>query len=327
MLYNTETPLLSIIIPCYNSARFISNTIEMLYNQGLDECELILVDDGSVDNTLEVLNRFKDNEKVFVIHQDNQGVSMARNHGLATACGRYVYFLDSDDTLTNNTLTHFRKVLQEHQSCQMFAFGYEMRENNVLSKQYVFPAFDGMEWNGRVLMRNFLNKKFCAHICSGIYERDFLIKNNLVFRKGLHIGEDVLFLFQALLAADKIFYSLRTCFIYQVRDDSAMQGYKSYSEKQYLSHTVLREFLLPIGVKDKFLSNYINFFLLFSYISNLRYYLRSDCKNRVLNHQFLKDGNIRYKSNYTGNLPYWIAMKVMMIIPLRLVLRIFKGPF
>lgn len=321
------TPLLSIIIPCYNSARFISDTIEMLYNQGLDGCELILVDDGSVDDTLEVLNRFKDNEKILVVHQGNQGVSMARNHGLAIANGRYVYFLDSDDTLADNTLTHFRKVLQEHQSCQMFTFGYEMREGGVLKKQYVFPAFDGKEWNGHMLTQKFLEKKFCVHICSSIYERAFLLKNNLSFRKGLHIGEDVLFLLQALLAADKIFYSLRTCFIYQVRNDSAMQGYKSYSEKQYLSHTVLREYLLPLGTKDKSLSNYINFFLLFSYISNLRYYLKSNCKSRVLNRRFLKDGSIRYKPNYTGNLLYWIAMKMMMITPLRLILRILKGPF
>ncbi|WP_298111458.1 glycosyltransferase [uncultured Bacteroides sp.] len=317
-------PLLSIIIPCYNSARFINDIIDMLYDQGLDECELILVDDGSEDDTLEILNQFIDNEKVFVIHQENQGVSMARNHGLAAATGRYIYFLDSDDSLVDNTLTHFKKVLHEHQSCQMFAFGYEMRENSVLKKQYLFPAFDGKEWNGRVLIQNFLNKRFCIHICSSIYERDFLLKNNLSFRKGLHIGEDVLFLLQALLAADKIFYSLRTCFIYQVRNDSAMQGYKSYSEKQYLSHTVLREYLLPIGAKDKSLSNYINFFLLFSYISNLRYYLRSDCKSRFLNYQFLRDGSIRYKSNYTGNLLYWIAMKIMMIIPLRLILNMFK---
>lgn len=92
--------IMSIIIPCYNSDRFINNTIKMLLCQDLSDCELILVDDGSIDSTLQVLQKYESSDSnVRVISQLNQGVSAARNTGMLAARGKYIYFLDSDDTL------------------------------------------------------------------------------------------------------------------------------------------------------------------------------------------------------------------------------------
>lgn len=317
-------PLISIIIPCYNSDRFIGNTIEMLLQQDMPDCELILVNDGSTDMTLSVLQKYKSMSDVIIIDQNNQGVSVARNTGLSVARGKYVYFLDSDDTLTDGTLKYFKQIIVAHPNCQLFAFGYEARRNGVTDKKYVFPRFDSKEMSGRVLTQNFLSKKFCVHICSCIYERSFLINNQLNFEHGLTIGEDVLFLLKTMFRIDRAYYSARISFIYQIREDSAMQGYKSYSHTQYKSHTVLREFLLPIARNDKSIRRYINFFLLFSYLSNLRYYLKSNFKSKELNKQFIEDGKIRYEQNFTSNIYYWLAMKIVLFIPIKLILLIMK---
>ena len=97
-------PILSIIIPCYNSGKFIGSTVEMLLRQDLSGCELILVNDGSTDDTLLILQKYESAENnIFVIDQPNRGVSAARNTGMLAAHGRYIYFLDSDDTLTDGT--------------------------------------------------------------------------------------------------------------------------------------------------------------------------------------------------------------------------------
>lgn len=316
--------LISIIIPCYNSGKFIANTIEMLLKQNISECELILINDGSTDNTLDILKRYETNENIRIINQANQGVSVARNKGIRVAQGKYIYFLDSDDTLADGTLLHFKNVLIAHPNCQIYTFGYETRIGDIINKHYVFPHYDNQILSGQEIMKNFLSKKLCIHICSGIYEHQFLSDHQLKFKPGVKIGEDVLFILQSMKQANQVYYSKRLTFIYQIRDDSAMQGYKSYSKEQYYSHTLLRKYLLPIAENDKSMRNTIHFFLLFSYLSNLRYYLKSNLKDKELNSYFIKDGNIRYKPNLTNNLYMWLVMRISILIPLRLILYIMK---
>lgn len=318
-------PVLSIIIPCYNSEKFIVNTVEMLLRQDLLDCELILVNDGSTDGTLPVLQKYESAESnIRVIDRPNRGVSVARNMGMLAARGKYIYFLDSDDTLTDGTMEHFKQVVSEHPDCQMFAFGYEARREGVRCKSYVTPGFDKQTFSSDILQKSFLSKKLSCHICSCIYSRTFLLDNQLYFKHGLRIGEDILFLLQVMFKVDKAYYSKRLSFIYQIRNDSTMQGYKSYSDEQYESHVELRKFLLPVAHQDQSISKYINFFLLFSYFSNLRYYFRSNCKSNELNDKFIADGYIRYRRIYVGNLSYWLAMKIMMLLPIKLMLKIVK---
>lgn len=324
--YFNMVPLISIIIPCYNSERFIAATINMLLRQDMSECELILVNDGSKDNTLSILRQYETfHENVRVIDQPNQGVSVARNVGMLAAQGKYIYFLDSDDTLTEGTLNHFKQVVTEHSDCQILLFGYETRRNGRTCKSYVFPPFDRVTFSGYTLQRSFLSKKICCHICSCIYDKAFILEHGLALKPGLKIGEDILFLLQLMYKVSKVYYSARLSYIYQIRDDSAMQGYKSYSITQYEPYTEWKRFLLPIAEQNHSIRNYVNFFLLFVYISSLRYYLRSDVKSKELNEYFIADGDIRYKKNFVGNISYWIAMKVMMFVPIKLILKILKS--
>lgn len=318
--------LLSIIIPCYNSGRFIRRSIEMLLRQGLSDCELILVNDGSTDDTLSLLREYeRAYPDISVIDQENQGVSVARNKGLEAAKGEYVYFLDSDDTLTDESLAYFKRTITGHFDCQLLLFGYKVWRNGVTDKKYISPRLDNQEISGRVLTHDFLAKKLCIHIGSCIYKRMFLIDNRFCFPAGVTIGEDVLFLLRTLFRVDKAYYSQRVSFIYQIRDDSTMQGYKSYSRAQYRSHTMLRDFLLPIAKQDKKMCKYINFFLLFSYISNLRYYLCAGFKDEEINRRFIHDSDIRFRRNFTSNIVYWMAMKLMIFVPIRFVLKLFKS--
>lgn len=317
--------LISIIIPCYNSERFIAPTVEMLIRQNISDCELILVNDGSKDNTLSILQQYEATyENIRVIDQPNQGVSVARNNGMLAARGKYIYFWDSDDTLTDGTLSYFKQVVTEHSDCKMFLFGYETRRNGILCKSYVFPKFNGLTLSGPILQHNFLSKKLCCNICSCIYDKAFILENELTLKPGLKIGEDVLFLMQLMFKVDKVYYSARLSFIYQIRDDSVMQGYKSYSNAQYEAYTEQRNFLLPIANQDNSIRKYINFFLLFSYVSNLRYYLCSNVKSKELNARFISDGTIRYRKNFIGNIPYGIVMKMVMFVPVRLILKLLK---
>ncbi|GHV89476.1 hypothetical protein AGMMS50267_18360 [Spirochaetia bacterium] len=119
--------IISIIIPAYNSARFIENTLTMLISQDLNDCEIIVVNDGSTDTTQSICETFVSQyPEMKLINQSNQGVSAARNTGINAAQGKYIYFFDSDDTLTTDTLSYFKKVIKNNASIDIYTFGYEI---------------------------------------------------------------------------------------------------------------------------------------------------------------------------------------------------------
>ena len=102
---------ISVIVPCYNSSRYLSVCLESLKAQKSPEIEIILIDDGSTDDTGAMLDAFAQTEpRARVIHQKNGGVSAARNCGLVQACGRYIAFMDADDALEEDSLM----ILYQH---------------------------------------------------------------------------------------------------------------------------------------------------------------------------------------------------------------------
>lgn len=287
--------LLSIIIPCYNSAKFLDATLDMLISQELHDCEVIVVNDGSRDGTSYIAHQYANKyREIKVVDKENEGVSIARNIGMNIASGKYIYFLDSDDSLASGTLDFFRKAFKENDGKEFFAFGYYTSRNGKFLKNYSFQKYDGMHLSPILLKQLFLRKKICFHICSCIYERDFLQSHNICFTPGLKVGEDVEFLLKVLCYVSDCGYFARHCFIYQIRDDSAMQGYKSYSIQQAntisLFYKVLSDnYPCEECDKDFFLANY--------YVSQLLFYLKSTVKENAINdvfalYEFLLDKKI-----------------------------------
>ena len=92
-------------MPVYNKEKYIKNAIESVISQTFKDWELIIIDDGSVDNSYEICKQFSD-ERIHVYHTKNQGVSIARNYGMSLARGEYITFIDGDDTVSENYLKH-----------------------------------------------------------------------------------------------------------------------------------------------------------------------------------------------------------------------------
>ena len=106
--------LLSIIIPCYNVEKFIKNTLNSILEENLEDYEIILINDGSVDNTLSIIQEYSRIYKfIKIITQKNQGVSEARNIGIKYSEGKYIYFLDGDDYLVKGELKKNLEILKE----------------------------------------------------------------------------------------------------------------------------------------------------------------------------------------------------------------------
>jgi glycosyltransferase involved in cell wall biosynthesis len=134
--------LVSVVIPCYNQAHFLSEAIESVLCQGYTNVEVVVVDDGSTDNASEVASRYE-RAGVRLIRQENRGVSAARNRGLDETQGEYVVFLDSDDRLLPGALEVGVKDLEAHPACALVFGRHMLIETDGSSLGSPFPPYTG----------------------------------------------------------------------------------------------------------------------------------------------------------------------------------------
>ncbi len=173
--------LISVIMPAYNAQAYITSSSNSVISQTYTNWELIVVNDGSKDNTLEIINILAQTDKrIKVISQDNQGQTAARNTGLEHAIGEYVTFLDSDDLFQS---TYLEKMLQRIQTgnCDAVYCGLKnMKEKNNIGEPYA---------EGNLLICYALHNQHISIICFFI-KKEFLDKNHLNFVSGRKIGGD-----------------------------------------------------------------------------------------------------------------------------------------
>ncbi|MGF7109374.1 glycosyltransferase family 2 protein [Treponema pedis] len=323
--------LLSIIIPAYNSGKFLSNTLLSLISQDLSFCEIIIINDGSTDNTEKICKEFAGRcKEIRYISQKNQGVSIARNAGIEEANGKYIYFLDSDDALTADSLNFFRATLNSlPENTPVFAFGYEMRRNGVLVKKYVKKNLDGKLFGSQKLQESFFSKKLSCNICSCIYSKNFILKNKILFTPNVKIGEDVEFIIKAVCCANSLYYSNRICFIYQLRDDSATRGYAFNVYNLDLFNSFERrknsimDLMNGLGSNARKVKQSANFFIANMYVSHLLTYLRSSCKDKKINNKFLENKKLIYKP-LNGLFFNIVLICILRFVPLSVLFELLK---
>jgi len=318
--------LLSIVIPAYNSGSFLNRTLAELVSQGLLCCEIIIVNDGSTDNTeavcMEFANRYSE---IRYIRQLNCGVSIARNTGIIAAKGKFIYFFDSDDRLTDNTLNFFRKILEYkcNDAPSIYVFGYELHKLDSTVQLISSNVLDKKELSPVLIKKKFLSKKIPWLICSCIFLKDFVLRHNLAFPESVKIGEDIIFMLQAIAAADSLYYNKRICYAYHIRKDSAMQGYKGYNADRMKSFEYVRDAVIKNYADYSSIEKEANFFIANSYLSNLVAYLKSDIKDKEINKIFLDNKFFLYR-NLQGRFLNTAAIYIARCVPLRILFKLLK---
>lgn len=205
--------LLSIIIPMYNVETYIIECIESILEIANDKIELIIINDGSTDNTLETVNKYfkgiVSNKSIQIIDQENQGLSATRNKGITYASGEYILFLDSDDVINSYELEIFLKTISNGNDLEdiivfdavTFSKNKESNSSHPYSNTQVIKKY--LKKAKGILAEEFLdyivNKNtYTPVVWKNLYKREFIIKNKMNFLKDISPGEDDLFLFELL---------------------------------------------------------------------------------------------------------------------------------
>lgn len=192
---------ISFIVPMYNVELYLEQCIESILTQDVNK-EIILIDDGSQDNSLNIaLSYARQYEFITIIHSNNQGQSAARNKGLKLAKGYYIYFVDSDDYLSPNSLSH---ILHESEKYQVDLIRVQAQYEYQNQSTRIIPSILGSDMrdgiylmDAGVALQKMTDKPWTPAICWTIYRRDFLTKHNLFFVEGVR-AEDQLFYLQTL---------------------------------------------------------------------------------------------------------------------------------
>lgn len=320
--------LLSIVIPAYNAEKFIGNLLDCLVSQcaNLIECEIIVVNDGSIDRTQEIVQEYVTRyHYIHLISQENKGESSARNTGINHAIGKYVYFLDCDDNVEDGTIDYYINCIKQSNDIDIFSFAYRTfykgkKKKNYINTSYKYHLFD----KNYDFFCGFLSKKIDCNICSIVVSKSLLYNNELYFVEGMKIGADLNFLLRVFKFSKKVIYSSRYCFRYQIRDDSIMQGYKTYTMAQCYSLQNFKTILLSDDYQIKELFKYSNFWIENILLYNIFYYLRSNVKDMDITNKLIQDCDLLKRPISDGKVKYKLAISIAKILPMKLLLRYLK---
>ena len=213
----------SVIVPVYNGEEFIESCIKDVLNQTLKNIELILINDGSKDSTLEICQKYIEYEnRITLINQENKGVSIARNKGINKAKGKYICFIDSDDRIKEDYLENLYNIAEKKDvkivCCDIECVdkNYKFKSIKTIDEGY-YTSLDALEE-----LFKFRNLNWGP--CGKLFKAD-IIKDKIGF-PDVDIYEDLVFVYKTIYNTEKIFYT-KVCKYYYVdrENDGAMRKF------------------------------------------------------------------------------------------------------
>lgn len=219
--------MISVIVPVYNTSENLERCLNSILNNDYKQIEIICVDDGSTDDSLKILNKFKElDNRIKVYSKANGGVSSARNFGLKKVTGEYICFVDSDDEITSDYFSHFIHIYEHYDVDLVIS---SIREVD-LSKNII---------REKILDRKIFNKTECINslfettsgsLCNKCFLSEIILKNKLTFDSDIHYCEDLLFVSSYVMFTNKTYVSDRITYQYYF-----VSRIDKYSEEKLLT--------------------------------------------------------------------------------------------
>lgn len=234
----------SVIVPVYNLSEYIGATLDSIINQDFNSYEVIVIDDGSTDDSLEIINEklSKSLIEYEIIHQKNSGVSNARNRGIELAKGEYIVFVDGDDYITGNHLSELYNGETDFSLTQLVKKdGDKLSATHHYSKRLI--SCDDF-------IKKELNMEIPFNFCQLMYKTSLIKDNDLKFDANRIYGEDIEFALKALAYGGDVAISNEVTYYYIQRENSAIRtsDFKRFEIVEIFEN--LAEFYKKIGKSD-----------------------------------------------------------------------------
>lgn len=220
---------ISVVIPAFNCAHVIGDTIKSVIESGLSDFEILIVDDGSFDGTGAVCDKLAASDlRIRCIHQKNAGVSAARNSGLREAVGDYIWFVDADDSVKANSMQQVEAILQGNKP-DMLVFGVEFdysHKGRIYRRDELLPAAKGMksaEECSQMLYALFLSNSLSS-LCTRLISRRILLEEGLFLCEEMRLYEDLEFVLRLHRHCSSIYFYPEAIYQYHQSEDEGNAG-------------------------------------------------------------------------------------------------------
>lgn len=284
-------PKISVIMPLYKVENYIRESLESVLKQTLEDIEIICVDDGSPDNSGNIVEEYtKKNDNIILLRKENGGQSSARNMALEIATGKYIYFLDSDDYIDSIMLEEVYNKAEKENLDLVFFNATPFFENDDIEKENIgyidFYNRKG-DYSSNCLGQKMFslmsqNGEFLGSPCLEIIRRSLIEENKLRFYNGI-IHEDNLFTFQCIMLAKNVGYINKKYYYRRMHEESTMTKRKSMKnvEGYIVSCAEMLNFMQKCNVENEVMS-YVSDYILQLYNNAYNIYRSLELEENVM---------------------------------------------
>lgn len=250
---------ISIVMPVYNSEKYLEESINSVINQTSKNWELVIIDDGSTDRSAKICDAFAEKyENISVYHKHNEGQFLSRKMGIEKATGEYVGFLDSDDILDKDYVQDLTESLIVNNYPGVICFAFSRFDKNEITKQYNLPEDSCLydtEEKRKELHLQIIDGKLTGSLCSKFLSRELLLKSFNMSESvcNSRFGEDAYQSFSAIGNAQSILFVNKSYYFYRENPAGASEGFDrkdyDYFNTKYVFELLLN-FLSQWGLDD-----------------------------------------------------------------------------
>lgn len=313
-MFKQTKPIISIILPVHNTSPYLEECLNSIHNQSFKNYELICIDDGSSDNSYEILKKYEDiitNCKV--IYQSNQGVASARNTGLKNVSGDYIVFIDSDDYIEYNYLERLYNESCNTDADVVICNFYRYYDNSNLKLPVIYKKSSGLYSSHDILKSLIPDNLIHSYLWNKLWKKDLF--DNLEFPDIKY--EDISVMCDLFYKAKKISIISDTLYYYRIRKTSIVRNYSISTQNDYVkAYGIIRLFLKDKNLYDNYKFSFrllsikvylvmffINIFLISEYKS-----LKITFENFASCHKFISSAN---SSNYNYTFDQLMNLEVL----------------
>ena len=237
--------MVSIILPVFNAERFLPQCLDSILRQTYQDWEMIAVDDGSKDGSMEILKSYeKRDNRIHIISKKNEGVSIARNIALKHAHGDYIYFVDSDDIVMPEGLMILVKAMESSKATfvksDFLPIDEQGKQVFINKKQVICRRYDGKVMDSEKFFKKILLKEYFLWTC--LFRKEIIEKNHIQFIPHCRLMEDAAFVVDYLLYSDRNVYKDACVYGYRKYEGTVSAVNKDYTEDMMLIKRHLLEF-------------------------------------------------------------------------------------